>query len=65
MKPVFTVALVVTLMVPLPWLVQSEFLINFAIMLLFSASLGQAWNVLGGYGGQFSFGHAAFFGTGA
>ena len=26
--------------------------------------LGQAWNVLGGYGGQFSFGHAVFFGTG-
>ncbi|MEP7030486.1 MAG: branched-chain amino acid ABC transporter permease, partial [Pseudolabrys sp.] len=26
---------------------------------------GQGWNVLGGYGGQYSFGHAAFFGTGA
>ncbi|MCX7324219.1 MAG: branched-chain amino acid ABC transporter permease, partial [Hyphomicrobiales bacterium] len=25
----------------------------------------QGWNVLGGYGGQFSFGHAVFFGTGA
>src|SRR5204863_7483250 len=23
------------------------------------------WNILGGYGGQYSFGHAAFFGTGA
>ena len=30
-----------------------------------SRLLGQAWNVLGGYGGQFSFGHALFFGTGA
>jgi branched-chain amino acid transport system permease protein len=49
----------------LPWLVQSEFWINFAVMTLFFALLGQAWNVLGGYGGQFSFGHAAFFGTGA
>ena len=29
------------------------------------AFLGQAWNVLGGYGGQFSFGHALFFGGGA
>jgi branched-chain amino acid transport system permease protein len=27
--------------------------------------LAQAWNILGGYGGQFSFGHALFFGTGA
>ena len=29
------------------------------------ALAGQGWNVLGGYGGQYSFGHAAFFGTGA
>ena len=29
------------------------------------ALAGQGWNMLGGYGGQYSFGHAAFFGTGA
>jgi branched-chain amino acid transport system permease protein len=49
----------------LPFLVASEFWLNFMVMTLFFALLGQAWNVLGGYGGQFSFGHAAFFGTGA
>lgn len=65
MKPIFAIALVVILMLPFPWLVQSDFLINFAIMLFFYAFLGQSWNVLGGYGGQFSFGHVAFFGTGA
>jgi branched-chain amino acid transport system permease protein len=27
--------------------------------------LALAWNLLGGFGGQFSFGHALFFGTGA
>jgi branched-chain amino acid transport system permease protein len=32
---------------------------------LYAALLAQAWNLLGGYGGQFSFGHALFFGTGA
>jgi branched-chain amino acid transport system permease protein len=32
---------------------------------LFVAVLGQGWNVLGGYGGQYSFGHALFFGTAA
>ena len=32
---------------------------------LFFAYLGLAWNILGGYAGQFSFGHAAFFGIGA
>ncbi len=34
-------------------------------MILFFAYLGVAWNILGGYAGQFSFGHAAFFGLGA
>ena len=65
MKPISAIALVMILMVSFPWLVKSDFLINFAIMLLFYAFLGQSWNVLGGYGGQFSFGHVAFFGTGA
>lgn len=35
------------------------------ISTLFFAYLGLAWNILGGYAGQFSFGHAAFFGIGA
>ncbi len=39
--------------------------IEFIELTLFVAVLGQGWNVLGGYGGQFSFGHALFFGTGA
>ncbi len=65
MKSILHISIFLLLMLPVPWLVQSEFLLNFAIMALFYAFLGQAWNVLGGYGGQFSFGHAAFFGTGA
>jgi branched-chain amino acid transport system permease protein len=39
--------------------------LNFVMMALFAALLAQAWNILGGWGGQFSFGHALFFGTGA
>jgi branched-chain amino acid transport system permease protein len=35
------------------------------MMALYASLLAQAWNILGGYGGQFSFGHALFFGTGA
>lgn len=35
------------------------------IMILVWATLGNAWNLLGGYAGQASFGHAAFFGLGA
>lgn len=39
--------------------------LNFIMMTLYAALLAQAWNLLGGYGGQFSFGHALFFGSGA
>ena len=35
------------------------------MMVLYAAFIGQSWNMLGGFGGQFSFGHALFFGTGA
>jgi branched-chain amino acid transport system permease protein len=34
-------------------------------MILFTAFLGQAWNIAGGFAGQTSFGHVVFFGTGA
>lgn len=48
-----------------PFVIASEFWLNLVIMTLYAALLGQAWNILGGFGGQFSFGHAAYFGTGA
>jgi branched-chain amino acid transport system permease protein len=48
----------------LPWVLSST-LLHVAVLILFYAYLGQAWNLLGGYAGQFSFGHAAFFGLGA
>jgi branched-chain amino acid transport system permease protein len=36
-----------------------------AVRILLFGVLGVAWNVMGGFAGQFSFGHAAFFGLGA
>jgi branched-chain amino acid transport system permease protein len=56
-------AFVVLAMVPL--LVTSNVVLNFLVTTLLIALVGQGWNVLGGYGGQYSFGHSAFFGTGA
>ncbi len=44
---------------------SSGVVLNFVMMALYAALLAQAWNILGGFGGQFSFGHALFFGTGA
>ncbi len=59
------IVLFLVALAPLPLLVPSEFWLTWATLALFYAYLGQAWNLLGGYGGQFSFGHALFFGTGA
>lgn len=43
----------------------NQFQLSVLILLLYWAYLGTAWNIMGGYAGQFSFGHAAFFGIGA
>ena len=48
-----------------PLFISSGATLNLIIMTLYAALLGQAWNILGGFGGQFSFGHAVFFGSGA
>jgi branched-chain amino acid transport system permease protein len=39
--------------------------LNLFIFMMIIALAAQGWNLLGGYGGLSSFGHAAFFGTGA
>ena len=49
----------------LPLVVTSNFWLDWLTLTLFLAVIGQGWNILGGYGGQFSFGHALFFGVGA
>ncbi len=36
-----------------------------AVRVLLFALLGTAWNIMSGFGGMFSFGHAAYFGIGA
>jgi branched-chain amino acid transport system permease protein len=59
------IALVVMLLACVPLLTSSNVVLNFMVVALLLALVGQGWNVLGGYGGQYSFGHAAFFGTGA
>lgn len=47
----------------LPWAFPT-FVHSMIIIILF-AIMGQGWNILSGYAGQFSFGHALFFGLGA
>jgi branched-chain amino acid transport system permease protein len=49
----------------LPFFIPHGFWLTSALLVLLSTVLGQSWNILGGYGGQYSFGHALFFGVGA
>lgn len=48
-----------------PLLVADVYFQHLAILFLLWVTLGASWNLLGGYAGQISFGHAAFFGMGA
>jgi branched-chain amino acid transport system permease protein len=54
-----------TLLAGLPLVVRSPFFLHVCILVFLWTLLGEAWNALGGYAGQVSFGHAAFFGIGA
>ena len=65
MKGPAAIATVVAVLAAVPLVVHSNTALNFLVITLLTALAGQGWNILGGYGGQYSFGHAAFFGTGA
>jgi branched-chain amino acid transport system permease protein len=54
--------LLLALIIP-PFL--DEFSLTVLVQMLMWAYLAMAWDVIGGYGGQFSLGHAAFLGLGA
>jgi branched-chain amino acid transport system permease protein len=58
-------ALVLMLLLVLPWLEPSRVVIDFIIRLCAMGLLATSLNMLVGYGGMVSFGHAMFFGSGA
>lgn len=51
--------------IALPGFVQSGYYRHIVIIALMWVVIGSSWNLLAGYTGQVSFGHAIFFGTGA
>lgn len=65
MRGIAAILLALALLAAVPFITASNVVLNFLTMALLIALVGQGWNLLGGYGGQYSFGHAAFFGTGA
>jgi branched-chain amino acid transport system permease protein len=48
-----------------PLVFRSSFMVNFGVLALFYALIGQSWNIAGGFAGPLSFGHVVFFGAGA
>ncbi len=66
-KDLFWLALVAVaaLMPAVPAVAANSFFMHVLILILLYASMSQAWNIIGGYGGQVSFGHSVFFGIGA
>ena len=65
MRALGVIVLFAVVMALVPVATDSGVVLNFVTMALSAALIAQAWNLLGGFGGQFSFGHALFFGTGA
>ncbi len=48
-----------------PLVVKSNYFLHLMVLILLWVVIGSSWNILAGYTGQVSFGHAAFFGAGA
>ena len=66
-RPALAVGLMVAAAVVLAFgpLVLPSFYVRVGGLMLYSAGLGVAWAILGGFAGYASFGHAAFIGVGA
>jgi branched-chain amino acid transport system permease protein len=65
MKALAALALVVLVALPAFPAVFGSYAVTLFTLIFFYGFLGQAWNVVGGYAGQLSAGHAAFLGIGA
>ena len=59
------VALVLVVWGILPQLTDDFFIMNMLIFVFLFMALGHGWNIIGGYAGQISLGHAVMFATGA
>lgn len=64
-RQLMTAAVVFALIALVPRFVSDVYMMNVLILTLLFAALSQSWNLLGGYCGQVSLGHALYFGIGA
>ena len=63
--PLWVHLLLLAVAIIFPFVLPSAFWVNFGVLALFYAFIGQSWNIAGGFAGQLSFGHVAFLGAGA
>jgi len=64
LKPVSIVLLIIALAC-VPLVIEKDSVMTLLILVLLYVILATSWNILGGYTGQTSLGHAAFFGLGS
>ena len=57
--------LFIAVLAAVPLVIKSDYIVNLSVMLFIYIIAAESWNLLGGYTGQISLGHAAFFGMGA
>lgn len=57
--------IIIGIFVALPFFIKSPYYLDIIISVFLYALLGIAWNIIGGYCGQISLGHVAYFGMGA
>jgi branched-chain amino acid transport system permease protein len=58
-------SMILLVMIVAPLILETRYSQHVLILVLLYIALGSAWNILGGFAGQLSLGHAAFFGIGA
>jgi branched-chain amino acid transport system permease protein len=64
-RDLIVAAVLVALAACVPLFVKDVYVQNIMVLTLMYAGLSQSWNILGGYCGQISLGHALYFGLGA
>ncbi len=61
----YVLAVLIVVLAVFALMVKDKFYLHVLIMIMFYAAASSAWNIIGGFGGQLSLGHAAFYGIGA
>src|SRR5512139_221640 len=62
---IISIILLIAILAYVPMMVEKDNIINLFILVFLYITLASSWNILGGFTGQISLGHAAFFGLGA